>query len=77
MKIQKKTTKTVDTTCTINLDGSDIIHLLACSGMAVPRNASVEFSVPGGGDWSNTDIVIDESNPIVVSYRDVEEETEE
>lgn len=33
-----------------------------------PENASVTFHVPGGGDWSNRDVDVDDFNHVKLSW---------
>lgn len=33
-----------------------------------PKNATVEFHVPGGADWSHTDIDINDDNPVIIHW---------
>jgi hypothetical protein len=48
-----------------------IIGLLKAAGVTIPDNAEVQvfFRVPGGGDWSNTDIDLDEDYPLTVRVK--------
>lgn len=73
---------TVRTTraCTIKLDKALILNMLrqelkaqGFAGSILPTSADVEFHVPGGADWSNCSIDIDEENPVYVTW--VEEES--
>ena len=69
-------TKTrVKTLVQITIDNNDIISILTKASY-IPENAkniSITFTVPGGGDYSNTILDIDKTNPIEVSYDLVEE----
>ena len=69
MKIEND--KTTITKRKISLNGKDIIELLndpPLDGVIVPVNASVTFEVPGGGNWSGTDLDIDDDYPVVVEW---------
>lgn len=44
--------------------------------LGLPHDASIEFQVPGGGDWSNMSICITEDHPVTASWTHVEEETD-
>ena len=71
-----KRTERIKTTTTISLNKDEILQLLYDSGQISKEDmetASVEFTVPGGGDWSYMDIDIDKSNPISVTYEQVVE----
>lgn len=69
--------ETVITTTRANkivLDGRELVEILRHAGYTqVPINAQVTFTVPGGGDWSNTNIDIDRQCPILVEWTTVEE----
>jgi hypothetical protein len=64
---------------TVRLTGSDIVELLkqelkAQGVKGIPTGeVSVTFQVPGGGDWSHSQIDIDESCPVVVRWTEKEE----
>jgi hypothetical protein len=46
---------------------------LAASGAPrIPKDASVVVSVPGGGDWSNTDLDLND-HPVTISWTVVED----
>lgn len=75
LSIGKRTQVSRKTTHRISLSGSDIYHLLREHGLDVPDNASVVFCVPGGGDWSNVALDVDEENPVEVTWT-VQEDTE-
>lgn len=42
---------------------------------SLPKNARIKFHVPGGGDWSNTDIDISAKDPIIATWEEVREES--
>lgn len=50
------------------IDNAELRDMLRQRGFSVPANARIYFSVPGGGDWSNTDIDIDKDNPISIEW---------
>lgn len=54
------------------ITAAGIIDLLRAAGHQVPDNALFYFSVPGGGDWSNTDIEIDTRHPVRFRWSTVE-----
>lgn len=58
----------------ITLTGKDVLHLLRATGLRIPDKAIMEFAVPGGGDWSNTDIAVDGDNPLTISWQTIKEE---
>lgn len=65
--INNSTTSSITkTTVTHKLNGMDIIDLLK-----IPANASritVEFDIPGGGDWSNTRLDFLTEERVIVTY---------
>jgi hypothetical protein len=80
MSIKVRTTVLVEkrTTRTIEITGVHLLELLRAAGHDVPRTGTnVEFSVPGGGDWSNTSIDISEEHPVTVSWIEDEQHEEE
>jgi len=54
---------------TVTLDGEDILAMLRQRGHHVHPEAKVVVRVPGGGDWSNMDLVIGEDAVIGVSWK--------
>lgn len=60
-KTGRVTVKTVTTT-TYEITADEIRKW-----QRLPKDARVEVKVPGGGDWSNTDLSLDDC-PVVVSY---------
>jgi len=60
-------------TTTLKLSAVDIINALNLklrSGDQIPPNASVSINIPGGGDWSNTNMEIDDHGdcPVLIKY---------
>jgi hypothetical protein len=41
---------------TISLGACEVLDVLRAVGHKVPATAKVTFSVPGGGDWSGSDV---------------------
>jgi hypothetical protein len=58
----------VDAPHVMRISATHILHLLRKNGHAVPEDAMVTFRVPGGGDWSNSDLSIEEF-PIQVQWK--------
>jgi len=54
----------------LRLSGEGIRGLLIHMGLIIPERAEVRiyFEVPGGGDWSNTTIDIDDKRPVTVEW---------
>ena len=64
MKEIKKTDRTVSRY--FELDNSDIFEYLLSKNKDIPANAAffVHVDVPGGGDWSNTELKVDAETPV-------------
>jgi hypothetical protein len=67
-----------ETRHTLRLSGKllcDIVsqELAAQGADRIPANATVVVHIPGGGDWSNTELDIDERHPVEISWNTVEE----
>lgn len=65
MKTNRTVTKRVTTSHRVELNREDIIKAV---GVEVPDYAEIYVSVPGGGNWSNTSLEIDDKTPVVVSW---------
>lgn len=76
----KPVMRQVTTTTTVReqhpVTRDDIIGLLRGRDIAVPDNADVIVRVPGGGDWSNTDLHIGRDAPVVVIFTETTTKTE-
>lgn len=73
-KIEVKTRKATTETHELRLTGSAIRELLANSGVHVPQGASVYVAIPGGGDWSNTDLSIEGDTAIEIRWTETTHE---
>lgn len=60
-------TTTVETRHHAELDRPKLIALLRQCGHEVPDNAGIYVQVPGGGDWCNERLDIDDA-PIQIYY---------
>lgn len=74
----KSIKRTTTTSGSIELNAADIAELLRKAGVEIPASAvtsgmRVYFAVPGGGNWSNTDVDIDDKNPVRVEWQTTEE----
>jgi hypothetical protein len=68
--IEEQTVRTKTTT--IRLGREEVINILRREGVTVPTSVEIYFPVPGGADWSNTNIDIDSNTPIVVRWTERE-----
>lgn len=75
MKIIARTKIETKRTCTLNLSEKALCDLLRAQGIDIPHDAEVSVYVPGGGDWSHTDLDICEDTPVKITW--VERTTEE
>jgi hypothetical protein len=66
MKVTQKTTTTK--THRVEIGRHALAKALRLSGINVPDRAGVYVIVPGGGDWSNMQLDVDDKTPIVVSW---------
>ena len=70
-KSRSSTTTTVETT--IELSNKDLARLLKgyieSWGFSIENIQRVFIRVPGGGDWSNTDLDIDLQCPLVITFK--------
>lgn len=67
MKTEMKTTREV----TVELDYDDLVELMKAKGLQINGDAKFFVKVPGGGDWSNQDLLIDNDVPLLVQWTDV------
>lgn len=72
--IETKKMRTEQTKMRFN--GQEIIAALRAHGFRVPHTARVSVRVPGGGDYSNMTLDIDQNTPVVVEFELTEEETD-
>lgn len=75
-KIGVQVRTTIETTkrmeCRVN--AANLIEMMEKTGIEVPKGATVQFVVPGGGNWSGSAIDIDDENPILVEWKTQEVE---
>jgi len=73
MKIAKS--RSVKSALSIWLNKDDLILFLIEQGELPADIDAAEvkavFHVPGGGDWSNEDVDIDEDNPVIITFEEV------
>lgn len=59
----------------IELDRETLLQLLAshtdCGD--IPSYATVYVRVPGGGDWSNMDLDINDAAPVIITWIEIED----
>lgn len=65
------TTVRTQTDRRVELGDVQIRQMLEAQGITVPRDARITIGVPGGGNWSNTDLDVSASCPVVVSWTEV------
>lgn len=58
----------------LKVDRRAILDMLQAHGFQVPDSATVSIHVPGGGDWSDTELFLDEPEQAIrVVYEEVTE----
>lgn len=71
--MEKRGTTRVTTETTIELAGKDIATMLKgyiqAWGFSIENIQRMYVRVPGGGDWSNTDLDIDRNCPLVIVFK--------
>lgn len=72
-------TRRVRTTERVSLEisGKQLIDLLRYYNTDIPVNATVQFRVPSGGDWSGMDVDVDKDSPVRVVYEQHTDKTNE
>ena len=67
-----KRTEKIHTEVVIELTGDDIVKALVDAGyIDMPESSSCVFKVPGGGDYSNMDVDVDDNAKVVVSFTEI------
>lgn len=56
----------------LEIDARQIREMLAKCCIDVPSSATIQFHVPGGGDWSNAALDIDADHPIHIEWSETE-----
>lgn len=72
--INLNVTKTITTRRQIRLEihRAHIIQMVKELGYGlIPKDARIFVDVPGGGDWSNMELNIDDDRPVVVTWSEV------
>ena len=62
-----RTVVTTTTDVRIDLDHEALLGVLK-TAFDIPENAKLHVRVPGGGDWSNTDLTISDDVPLVLTF---------
>ena len=75
VRVVRETTKTQ----TVELAGHEILDMLRRHGIGIPEGVPVEVfvCVPGGGDYSNTSLDVDEDCPVTVRWKTQETEVDD
>jgi hypothetical protein len=74
-KVETLTERTVE----YKLSGAIIIKLLQDAGVTFPNlpgDVNAFVTVPGGGDWSNKELDIDDDSPLIVRVKTIERKVE-
>jgi hypothetical protein len=70
--IETKVIRT-ETSKSIELGEPELRRLLEAQGVVIPADATITVQVPGGGDYSNMSLDIDDRTPVVVAWTEVTE----
>lgn len=53
----------------VELSRSEMFELLTKAGYEIPNSAEIFICIPGGGDWSNTSLDIDDDHPVTITWQ--------
>ncbi len=72
-----KTKVKISKTFYLELEKIELISLLNSRGNKIPLDAEINIHIPGGGDWSNTDISLgNEFKAINIIWTELKEQNE-
>lgn len=58
----------------VELSGGELRKLIkTATGQDLPARAEIFVEVPGGADWSNTSLNIDNRTPVIITWTGVSE----
>lgn len=57
----------------VNFTGAELRQALKTAGYDIPIDATISVAIPGGGDWSNTDLEIGNEHQLHVAWTVTEE----
>jgi hypothetical protein len=78
MEIEHNTRTVTTRQHTMTVTGEELLDAInqeikAMGKTSLPRDAEIIVNVPGGGDWSNTELDLREY-PVIVKWTEVEED---
>lgn len=80
MKVRMKKVVTTTRKIRIEVEGHDLIRLLETTGqipkVSARNGVKVFVTVPGGGDWSGSDLDIERETRIQIEWEEVETKEE-
>jgi hypothetical protein len=56
--------------CRIELDRKLLVRVLRHAKIVFPDNAQIAIRVPGGGDWSHTDLDVGRESPLFIAWEE-------
>lgn len=65
----KTATTTISTEHVLTLNKHELLEALRDGGCSIPANCEITVRVPGGGDWSNTNLDISANSPICITWK--------
>jgi len=68
MKNEIRKTSTTKTNHTLEINRGKLLAILRKAGYEVPTTADAHMRIPGGGDWSNTDLDLDADSPLFITW---------
>jgi hypothetical protein len=75
-KVKMTASVTTERKFRVELTAKHLLAMLAKQGQRIPSDAKITFHVPGGGDYSNMAIDIDDEKPVYVEWKTESVETE-
>jgi hypothetical protein len=67
-KIEQHVETTITRRYRVQVNREALVTLLRHTGIEVPSNAKISVHVPGGGDWSHTNLEIDNESPVNITW---------
>lgn len=72
--VVQRTVVTTERLHQIIIDDTEIRELLRRAGYQIPAKAQIFFTVPGGGDWSNSSVDITREFPVTIEWTEIFEQ---
>ncbi len=72
--VVQRTVVTTERLHQIVIDDTEIRELLRRAGYQIPAKFQIFFTVPGGGDWSNSSVDITREYPVTIEWTEIFEQ---